>query len=195
MTVDVNLKKIDDYFIEEIDEIMEDTMVQLFVTHPQSEDEIARVQEHANDLDALFYTVPLKLRNLADANCVGYSVTCNDNLDAESDKPLFIDEAELTCKEKLQKHRGIILNATQPHDDLEHFFISIGPATIDVFDNDALNQLSMDTLVLQSDYPAHGFEMMFQTAKKISDAMFRPEQSIIARATKSTLVLLGFKKG
>ena len=53
----------------------------------------------------------------------------------------------------------------------------------------------MDRIVLQSGYPDYGFEQIFDTAKRISDVMFRPEQSIIANATRNALSLLGFKKG
>lgn len=35
---------------------------------------------------------------------------------------------------------------------------------------------------------------MMNAVKVISDAMFRPEQSLIARATKSSLELFGFSK-
>jgi hypothetical protein len=53
--------------------------------------------------------------------------------------------------------------------------------------------MNMDRIVLQSGYPEHGFETIFGAVKVISDAMFRPEQSIVARATKSSLELLGFR--
>ncbi|MGE4473274.1 MAG: hypothetical protein AB7D20_10790, partial [Sulfuricurvum sp.] len=86
------------------------------------------------------------------------------------------------------------LNATSANNALENFYVSLGAGTIGSFDTETLSALSMDRIVLQSNYPDHGFDEIFSTVKVISDAMFRPEQSIIARATKSSLELFGFRK-
>jgi len=197
MTVDVNVARIDEMMLEDIDEIIEDTMVQIFITHPKTVEAIKKVQKTAQEQTSIFYSVPIALSEMADANCVAYSLTCKDDL-TQCDKPLFVDEADLD--EALMSTlmtagcQGIILNATKPHDELSDFFISIGPDTIEFFDTALLNKVRMNQLVLQSHYPDYGYESIFETVKKISDAMFRPDQSIIAEATKNTLVLLGFKK-
>ncbi|MEA1919681.1 MAG: hypothetical protein U9N52_07570 [Campylobacterota bacterium] len=197
MTVDVNVTKIDEAMLEDIDEIMEDTMIQMFITHPKTAEAIEEIQEIAEEYTSIFYSVPVALAEMADANCVAYSLTCKEEF-TKCDKPLFVDEADLNealiSTLTIKECQGIIINATKPHDELSNFFISIGPDTIESFDATLLNKVSMNQLVLQSHYPNHGFETIFETVKKISDAMYRPDQSIIAEATKNTLVLLGFKK-
>jgi hypothetical protein len=199
MTIDVNVTALDSEFLEDIDEIIEDTMVQIFVVHPTSEEEIASVKEEAMEHNAIFYTVPYGLKESAGDKCVGYTLNQADNIETEElkGKVVFIEEAELTEElvTKLQDPamKGIILNPTSAHENLENFLLSFGVNTFEHFDAEILNKLSMDRLVLQSSYPQNSFETLHNTAKKISDIMFRPEHSIIARATKSSLELFGLR--
>jgi len=200
MTIDVNVKATNDDFLDEIDEIIEDTMVQMFFLQPEDAEAMEKAKAEAEAYSALFYAAPLALRASADANCVGYRVRTAEALQElpPLDKPLFIDEADLD--DGLQSlliargDKGVILNATRAHDALEHFFVAIGPSNVGLFDPETLAALSMDRIVLQSGFPDHGFDEIFPAVKRVSDAMFRPEQSIIARATKHTLALAGFKK-
>jgi len=200
MTVDVNVLYTDEDFLDDIDEIIEDTMVEMFFLQPADAAALAKAKEDASTHNAIFYVVPLTLRDDADANCVGYRI--DDIALFETlptlDKPVFIDEAMLDDNViallSNRAERGIVLNATKPHDELENFYISVGPGTVDAFDAELLSKLEMDKIVLQSSYPDHNFDTIFGAVKKVSDALFRPEQSIIARATKHTLALTGFKK-
>jgi len=200
MTIDVNVKATDEDFLDEIDEIIEDTMVQMFFLQPEDAEALEKAKEDAEAYSAIFYAAPLALEQQTDAKCIGYRVSNADELRAASQtgKPLFIRETDLDVplRELLiaRGEKGVILDATQAHDDLENFFIAIGPANVGTFDHDVLAALPMDRIMLQSGYPDHGFDEIFGTVKTISNAMFRPEQSIIARATKHTLALTGFKK-
>jgi len=199
MTIDVNVKQLDNRFLEDIDEIIEDTMVQIFIVHPSTQEEIESVKHEAMQHNSIFYTVPYRLRDTASQKCIGYKLDGNDHLDIEqlNNKVIFIDEADLTpeLRTKFQDPsvKGIILNPTSEHEELEHFLLSFGTNTFDHFDTQILANLSMDRLVLQSAYPDNSFETLHVTAKKISDIMFRPEHSIIARSTKSSLELFGLR--
>jgi hypothetical protein len=199
MTIDVNVTELDSEFLEDIDEIIEDTMVQIFVVHPVTEEEIESVKHEAMQHNAIFYTVPYRMKEHAVEKCIGYTLKRTDEIDVADlkDKVVFIDEPELTqdLVTKLQNPsiRGIILEPTSAHEELENFLLSFGMDTFDHFDAEILGKLSMDRLVLQSAYPQNSFETLHTTAKKISDVMFRPEHSIIARATKSSLELFGLR--
>jgi hypothetical protein len=199
MTVDVNVKNADTALLEEIDEIMEDTMVQLFILQPRTAEALEAAKEAAEEHAPIFYCVPLSMRDEADSNCIGYYLDAADSLPVSLDQPLFVDSASLddalSCRLREGGYRGIILDATHTHDDLENFHLSIGPGNVGTIDAEALSKLSMDRIVLHSGYPDAGFESIYATAKRISDTMFRPEQSIIARATQSSLLMFGFKKG
>jgi len=199
MTVDVNVKQIDSSFLEDIEEIIEDTMIQIFVVHPSTLDEIEAVKHESMQHNSIFYTVPYSLKETAEQKCIGLRLNNSDPIDTDEikDKVVFIDEADLTpqliSKILNPSIKGIILNATSEHEELGHFLLSFDTNSINNFNIEALSKLSMDRLALQSNYPDNEFETLHDTAKKISDIMFRPEHSIIARATKSSLDLFGLR--
>lgn len=197
MTIDVNLCRADEIFLADIEEIMEDTMVQMFILHPKTISEIEEAQEIADEYESIFYSVPLSLQGNAGSKCVAYSITSeSDATLLPNEKPIVID-AELlhdAMITKLSGSRGIILNPTQEYTALEGFYLAMGIGNVGAFDTDTLSKMSMDRIVLQSSYPKHGFGEIMDCVKVISNSMFRPEQSIIARATKSSLELFGFRK-
>jgi len=197
MTVDVFVKAIDEEFLEDIDEIKEDTMVEIFIVHPQDEASLNQVKTSAQGINGLYYCAPLSLKEHCDAKCLAYEVDDLSLLNDQIEKPLYIDasllDADLSKTLIEQGHKGIILNATNLYDELNDFFVAIGPANIDAFDIAVLANASMDKIVLQSSYPEHSFEAIFSTVKQISSVLFRPEESIIARATLHSLSLFGLK--
>jgi len=198
MTIDVNLCGADEDFFDNLDDIMEDSMVQMFFIHPTTLREITEAKKIAGDYGSIFYSLPLHLSDQADENCIAYSVVDEQDraLLSTANKPLVIDESYLneSLRSLLADCRGVILNATHENSELPNFLLALGAGTIGAFDTESLNKMSMDRLVLQSTYPSHGFEEIAGAVKVISDAMLRPEQSIIARATKSSLELFGFRK-
>jgi hypothetical protein len=198
MTIDVNLCLADEEFFENLDDIMEDSMVQMFILHPKTISDINETKEIAEEYGSIFYSVPLHLSNEADGNCVAFSITCEEDIALLStcEKPIVLDESYLSesVVASLGAYRGIILNATCEHESLSNFYLAMGAGNVGAFDTESLSKMSMDRIVLQSSYPEHGFEEIMDCVKVISNAMFRPEQSIIARATKSSLELFGFRK-
>ncbi|MGA9045635.1 hypothetical protein [Sulfuricurvum sp.] len=198
MTIDVNLCRVDEDFFDNLDDIMEETMVQMFILHPKTPSEIAEAQKIAGEYGSIFYSSPLHMSDHADENCVAFSIVNHEDsaLLPASGKPVVIDESHLNeeVEASLGGCRGIILNATREYDNLPNFYLAMGRGNVGAFDKEVLAQMSMDKIVLQSTYPDHGFEAISDAVKVISDAMFRPEQSIIARATKSSLELFGFRK-
>ncbi|QOP41023.1 hypothetical protein [Sulfurimonas marina] len=195
MIIDVHLKNYDDNFIDNIEEIMEETNVQMFVLHPKDADALKEVQELTDEHHNIFYTVPVELADNTDKKCVAVYISTIQELESVKKDVVMIEEDNLdeTLYKALYKHKGIILNATKSYDHLKNFFVSISPSSVDQFDNDVLNKLSMKKLVLQSNYPAHDFDDLFTTVEKISNSMFRSEQSIMLEASKNTLQLFGFK--
>ena len=198
MTIDVNLYRADEDFFENLDDIMEDSMVQMFILHPQTLSDIQETKVIAEEYGSIFYSLPLHLRNEADGNCVAFSISCEEDctLLSTCEKPIMVDESYLSASvvASLGSCRGIVLNATGEHESLSNFYLAMGVGNVGAFDSECLSKMSMDRIVLQSTYPEHEFDEMMDCVKVISNAMFRPEQSIIARATKSSLELFGFRK-
>jgi len=196
MIVDVNVSECDDAFLKNIEEIIEDTMVQMFVLHPKDEQSLKKVQKLTEDHKFIFYTVPTKLIDKADQKCVGVSISSYIELENMQDYVIMVDEANLDneMKRVLMIHKGIILNATKPHDELKNFYISIGPGNVDNFDRKALKNLPMDKIVLQSNYPKHEFDDIYTSTEVISAITFRSEMSIAAEATKNAMKLFALRK-
>lgn len=197
MTIDVNLKTPDDDFFDALEDIMEESMVQLFITHPKDEAAVRRVQTLAAGCAPLFYTVPSSLYALADSKCVGISVLGRDDLVAAQaiDKPVFVEEPVLedTFISTLASGRGVVLNATKPYPELPDFLVALGAENVTSFNHEQLAAMDMDAIALQSGYPEGDFDGIYTAVKVISDAMFRPEQSIVARATKRVLEMTGLR--
>jgi hypothetical protein len=196
MIIDVNVSEYDKDFIDNIEDIIEDTMVQMFVLHPKDENSLQEVQELSNEHNFVFYTIPTKLIDKADAKCVGVCVKNTQELESVEDHVVMIDEADLDgvmCK-ALNIHKGIILNATRTHDELKNFFVSVGPGSVEKFDSDALKNLPLGKIVLQSNYPKNDFNDIYTSAELISAATFRSEMSIAAEATKNAMKLFALRK-
>lgn len=196
MIIDVYASDYDDSFIDNIEEIIEDTMVQMFILHPKSREKLENVQKLSKRYDAIFYAIPYEFFDKADKNCIGVCITKTKELDTIGDFVVMVDESSLdnTLQKALDSHKGIILNASKNYENLKHFFVSIGSDTVEAFDSKLLKNLSMEKIVLQSNYPKQSFDTIEIGVKKISDIIFRSEQSIIAQATKNAIGLFNLKK-
>lgn len=197
MTVDlfVSPSGLTETFFDELDEIIEDTMIQVFVLQIRHADEISRVQAACLEHTPLFYAIPLSMADQSDENCVGYFVDDWARLEPYLDHTLFVEALSLDdekCK-VLASAKGVILNATQLFSTLPHFTLGLSYESAQAFDHESLCSLPMDRVGLQSHYPQGDFHDITRCVKVISDAMFRPEQSIVARATRQSLLLLGLR--
>jgi len=196
MIIDVNVSECDDAFVENIEDIIEDTMVQMFVLHPKDEKSLQKVQKLSSKYNYVFYSVTSELMDQADHKCVGVFISKPSELKSIEDHVVIVDETNLdtTMKRELVIHKGIILNATKAHDDLVNFYVSVGPGNVDEFDKSELKDLEMDKIVLQSNYPKYDFDDIYTSAEVISAATFRSEMSIAAEATKNTMKLFSLRK-
>lgn len=197
MIVDAYVKELDSALLEDLDEIKEDSNVDIFIIHPRDETTLEEIQKIVSQINGLFYCAPISLKEKCNDKCLAYFLDDISLLDDAITTPLYINADDLTpeLQEKLihEDHKGIILNATQLYEDLANFFVAIGPSNVSEFDLAVLANVSMDKIVLQSAYPEHDFEDIFQSVKVISSTLFRPEESIIARATLHILTLFGLK--
>jgi hypothetical protein len=197
MTIDVQVNEYDDQFIENIEDIVEETLVGMFVLHPKDIQSLEDVQALSNQHPNIFYALPPKLLENRCEKCVAVVISSVEDLENLTDNVIMIEEKFLDklMVKALQNSKGIILNATKNHENLENFFVSISPGSVDFYDKDQLNKLSMKKLALQSSYPQYEFDDVYTCVEKISHTMFRSEQSITLEATKNTLQLFNLMKG
>jgi len=193
MTIDVNVLNADEDFLDDIDEVIEDTMVQIFLLRSTNQTELQNVKEKAACHNSLFYYAPISLIESIDSKCKALLVQNTQELEIACDMPIYID-AQLLDEEsiatlKKSKRRGIILNATKTYEELENFCICLTNHNIEMFEENQIAELPMQRIVLSSQYPKSTFAEIFTLSKKISDKNFRPDPSIIATATKNSLAL------
>lgn len=197
MTVDVQVNDYDDEFIDNIEDIVEETLVGMFILHPKDESSLQDVQSLSMQHPNIYYAIPSTLLEKKCEKCVAVVISKEEELQNVNNDVIMVEEkiVDESMSNALQNHKGIILNATKNHDDLENFFVSISPGSVDIYDKDQLNKLSMKKLALQSGYPQYQFDDVYTCVEKISHAMFRSEQSITLEATKNTLQLFELMKG
>jgi hypothetical protein len=198
MTIDVNVLEANEEFLDDIDEIIEDTMVQIFVLRADNETQLESLKQDVMQHNALFYYAPVSCVDKIDAKCVGFLVETPNDVELAKEKALYVDASHLNnvMIETLSKNdaKGIVLNATKAYPELENFYLAISAQNIERFEEGVIAKLPMEKMVLASNYPNYGFDEIFQLSKKISDKNFRPDQSIIAQATQNSLGLFGFRK-
>lgn len=129
MTIDVHINEYDDVFIDNIEDIVEDTIVGMFVLHPKDLNSLQEVQELSNEYHNIFYAVPSELLDKTCEKCIAVVVSKAEELETIDDRVVMIEELNLdeTLCRALSPHKGIILNATKSHDNLKNFFCKYQP--------------------------------------------------------------------
>lgn len=193
----IDMSILEDDFFEELDEIMEDTMINIFVLHPKTLQELEKAKAFSAKYNSLFYALPLELLDAyRDENCK--AVYLNDT-------PLSLSELDtidlaVCISAKLMdegftkivaatKAKGVILDANKNY-HIPHFFEGMTLNKLSNFPKKKLEDINMKHIVLHSNYPYQTFESIDETAKLISDAIFRPDESIKNCATVNSLNLL-----
>lgn len=200
MTVDlrIDMTMLDDDFFEELDEIIEDTMIHIFMLHPKDMIEIERAKMLCKNYPELFYAIPFESIENKDDNCK--AVTLNKPLSLSSlneiTLPIFInseliDESFYTNLASSQT-KGVILHASKNY-ALPNYFDGMTRKKVLTLSPEVLEAIDMTNIVLHSNYPHQSFESIDETAKIISDAIFRPDESIKNHATRNSLALLGLR--
>jgi hypothetical protein len=201
MIVDFSLDMtlLEDDFFDDIDEIMEDTMINIFILHPKTLQEIQKAKDFSQEHHVIFYTLPLEfLDEHRDENCkalyLDAPITAS-KLDA-IDLPICISaeviDDSFASTLATSSTKGVILDADKNY-HIPNFFEGMSYKTLLSFSDKELEAIDMKHIVLHSNYPNQGFETIHETAKLISDAIFRPDESIKNCATVNSLSLLGLR--
>jgi len=76
MILDMNIKLdgIDEEFLEELDELIEDTRVEYFIINPKTKDELQKTQDICIENERFKYTLPIKFKDIKDKNCIALSL-------------------------------------------------------------------------------------------------------------------------
>ena len=201
MVLDMNieLSGIDEEFLENLAELIEDTRVEYFIINPRNKEDLQKAQELCQEVERFKYTLPVEFKSLQDKNCVAIRITKAKELTFVEDKPLVIDSKDLTDEfiELLNKSdiKGVILDAKQSDNKLENFAYSISFDSLNNWTKKGITDTDYNKIALQSDYPKHSYDELFDVLlKNISDLTFRAEQTIAAGGTRTILKTFGFFK-
>ena len=201
MVLDMNieLSGIDEEFLENLAELIEDTRVEYFIINPRNKEDLQKAQELCEEIQRFKYTLPVEFKNLQDKNCVAIRITKAQELALVDNIPLVIDSKDLNDEfiELLNKSgiRGVILDAKESDNRLENFAYSISFDSLNNWTKKGITDTDYNKIALQSDYPKYSYDELFDVLlKNISDLTFRAEQSIAAGGTRTVLKTFGFFK-
>lgn len=201
MVLDMNieLSGIDEEFLENLAELIEDTRVEYFIINPRNKEDLQKAKELCAEVERFKYTLPVEFKKQKDKNCVAIRITNAHELTLIENMPLVIDSKDLTDEfiELLNKSgiKGVILDAKQSDNRLESFAYSISFDSLNNWTKKGITDTDYNRIALQSDYPKYSYDELFDVLlKKISDLTFRAEQTIAAGGTRTILKTFGFFK-
>ena len=201
MVLDMNieLSGIDEEFLDNLAELIEDTRVEYFIINPRSKEDLEKTQELCEEFERFKYTLPLEFKNQKDKNCVALRITKPDELNLVENLPLVIDSHNLNDEfiNILNNSgiKGVILNAKESDNRLTNFAYSISHDSLKDWTKKGITDTDYNRIALQSDYPKYSYDELFDgLLKDISDLTFRAEQTIAAGGTRTILKFFGFFK-
>ena len=201
MVLDMNieLSGIDEEFLDNLAELIEDTRVEYFIINPRNKEDLEKAQELCAEVERFKYTLPIEFKAQEDKNCVAIRITKAQELALVENKPLVIDSQDLTNEfiELLNKSgiKGVILDAKESDNRLENFAYSVSFDSLNNWTKKGITDTDYNKIALQSDYPKYSYDELFDVLlKNISDLTFRAEQTIAAGGTRTILKTFGFFK-
>jgi len=198
---DANLKieAISEDFLEELEDLIEDYMVNFFLLNPHDAASLERARSLSEKVQPFYYTVPLGLEGAENEKCVGIYV--NRKITPETirkiEPPLVVDGAimdkEMAAWLNESPKGGVVLDAPLDIVLPDRFCYGISPRSTDQNPPTLLEGLRMERMMLQSNFPENSYDAVYQAVRRVSDTLFRPEQSIIAHATQNALHCFGLR--
>jgi hypothetical protein len=191
LDMNINLVGIDEEFLDELDDFIEDTRVEYFIINPKTKDELDKTQKISTKYQRFKYTLPIEFKDNIDKNCMAIRINQVDELDSIDDFPLVIDSKDLNDEfiEALNKKgsKGVILNAIESDNRLENFAFSISHDSLKNWTKKGITDTDYNKLAMQSDFPNYSYDELFEMLKEMSDLTFRAEQSIATGGTRTVL--------
>ena len=90
MVLDMNiaLEGIDEDFLEELEELIEDTRVEYFIINPTTKEELEKTQNICNEYERFKYTLPIEFKDKKDNNCMALRITESSELVLVNNMPV-----------------------------------------------------------------------------------------------------------
>ncbi len=197
MIFDLNIKLegIDEEFLEELDDFIEDSRIEYFLINPKTKEELKEVQKICSECVRFKYSIPVKFNDEKDENCVAIKIEEIKDLDIIEKLPIVVESNNLSndfiniLNEK--EIKGVVLNAKESDNKLINFVYSVSHNSVKNWTNKGMMDTDYNKLALQSDYPTYEYDELFDLLKQMSDMTFRAEQSIVSGSTRILLKTFG----
>lgn len=196
LDMNINLDGIDEDFLDDLEELIEDTRVEYFIINPRSKEELEKTQEICSNYERFKYTLPVELIDSKDKSCVALRISDMSQLELVSDIPLVIESDNLNDEfiELLNSKdiKGVVLDAKESDNRLINFTYSVSHDSLKKWTKKGITDTDYNRISLQSDYPKFTYDELFDVLlKDISDLTFRAEQTIAAGGTRTVLKTFG----
>lgn len=197
LDMNINLDGIDEEFLDDFEELIEDTRVEYFIINPETKEQLEKTQELCKEYERFKYTLPIQFIETKDGNCVALKVSSLDELQKLDKKtPIVIDSSklnnELIDTLNNEAFEGVILDAKESDTKVENFAYSISHSSLKEWSKQGITDTDFNRIALQSDYPKNSYDDLLDVLlKDISDLTFRAEQTIAAGGTRTVLRTFG----
>lgn len=198
MILDMNIKLegIDEEFLEDFDELIEETRVEYFIINPSTQDEVEKTKSLCSEIQRFKYSLPIEFKDQKDDNCIAFKITNSSEIPLVQDYPIIVSSSDLddnfieTLNESAIK--GVVLDSKESDNRLINFTYSISHDSLKEWTKTGITETDYNKLALQSDYPNHSYDDLIDgLLKDISDLTFRAEQTIAAGGTRTILRTFG----
>lgn len=198
MILDMNIKLegIDQVFLDELEDLIEDTRVEYFIINPEDEKSLQKAKALCLAQERFRYTLPLAFKEEMDGNCIAYRIQTMEDLSLADQFPLVVSSGDLS-EELIKKlndtgRKGVVLHAKESDARLENFAYAISHNSLKHWTQQGITDTDINKIALQSDYPENSYDdLMDGLLKNISDLTFRAEQTIAAGGTRTVLKMFG----
>lgn len=196
LDMNIELSGIDEEFLEDFEELIEETRVEYFVINPKDTDELTKTKELCEEYERFKYTLPIELIEQKDDNCISMKISKIEEIDKIQDMPVVIESSHLNDgfidSLNAKGLNGVILNAKESDNRLENFAYSISHDSLKEWSKKGITDTDFNKIALQSDYPKYSYDDLLDVLlKDISDLTFRAEQTIAAGGTRTVLRTFG----
>ena len=177
--------------MDELEDISDDNNIQLFLVNPNSQEELEKTIEFAKSERKLYFSIP-SISYVEDIlGAVAIHLIDKDSYEkiVTSTLPIIVEnmilDDELMQKLVYDNKRVIVLNAQRTIIENSSFYFTISEELYE-HDDTVLKDIHISRLLLGSSYPTNGFDIFDKNIKKISNAIFRPEPTIMNNIIKNS---------
>ena len=188
--VNVKLEALEEDFLDKLEDIIDDYNIHFFLVNPESEDELSKVVEFAKREQKLYFSIPSTCYVEDILGALGVHLVDKNSYEkiVSTSLPIIIEngllDRELIERLVRDKREVVVLNAQRMVIEESKFYFTLSQELF--IQSDILKNLDIKRVLLSSDYPHNSFDKIEKNIKQISDAIFRPEPTIINNILKNS---------